>query len=480
MVFGRYLLPLLALALCGGNDVPQAGQPSALPLPVVVGAPTPTGSVTFLTTDADFPNPERGFYHPVDSDLAHLKTADVDAAFAAGDRLLYAQIDLEPYRNTALPADFLDKLDSAFAKARGRGMKLIIRAVYNDPQGETGYQTAQDAPLSRVVSHLAQLKPIFSRNVNVIAFVQAGFVGAWGEWHTSSNALTEPDARTRIKDALLDAVPADRFVQFRYPPYMIDWVPNLPTVARTLAGSFRMGVHNDCFLASRTDVGTFDEDPGKRASQQDYVDRLGDVAPFGGETCNPADESGATSRGGCDAIKAEGKRFNLTYLNISYYRALFHERWIRERCMAEVRRNMGYRIMLLDASHAVAGARGKRARVTITVRNSGWARIYNPRPVEIILRNQATSEVNRIRADGADPRGWVPGADITVRLQVALPASLATGRYDVLFALPDADPRLARDGRYAIRVANADDPRKRQRWVPQLGAFDLGTTLTVN
>ncbi len=466
------LLPLAVLTVCGAGGALYARQSEA---PV----PTNAVSVELRPTDAEFANPERGFYRPLKTDLARLAADDVKDAFADGYRLMYARIDLEPYARTELPAELLDRLDTAFAVARRGGVKLIVRGTYNYPRGETGYQSAQDAPLPRVLGHLAQLKPVWRRNADVIAFVQAGFIGAWGEWHASSNGLTEPVARTRIKDALLDAVPASRFVQFRYPPYLADWAPTLPGVAATLSGGFRLGFHNDCFLASQTDVGTYDDDPAKRQAQQVYLDSLGDVAPFGGETCNPADDPGATPRVGCDAILDEGGRYNLTYLNTSYYRKLFHERWIAEGCMAEVRRRMGYRIALIGASHPATAARGGRVDVAIVARNAGWARIYNPRLVAVLLRHRGTGLVRRLRADGADPRGWLPGVDTAATLRIALPGDLAAGAYEVLFALPDADLRLAGDARYAIRVANADDPAKGQRWDDGLGAFGLGTVLTI-
>lgn len=430
-------------------------------------------SATFNSTNAELPNPERGFYRPLKTDLARLDPADVRDAFAEGYRLMYARIDLAPYRDTdALPPRLLRRLDRAFADARAAGMKLIVRATYNYPQGETGYQSAQDAPLPRVLSHIAQLKPVWQRNGDVIAFVQAGFIGAWGEWHASSNGLAEAAPRTAIKDALLDAVPADRAIQFRYPPYIAQWMPAAPDNAR-------IGFHNDCFLASRTDVGTFEEDAGKRDTQQRYLDGLTDIAPFGGETCNPADEASPTPRTNCADILAEGKRYNLTYLNASYYRALFHDRWTAQGCMPEVSRSMGYRIALTGAAHPAVVARGQSLHVGIAVRNAGWARITNPREVAILLRDAKSGLVRRIVADGVDPRGWLPGAESEAIARIALPADLPAATYEVLFALPDADPRLADDPRYAIRLANADDAAKGQRWEASLGAFSLGTVVTV-
>ena len=85
----------------------------------------------------------------------------------------------------------------------------------------------------------------------------------------------------------------------------------------------------------------------------------------------------------------------------------------------------------------------------------------------------------RFLAIGADPRDWLPGRDTAAPLSFTLPAGISVGDYDLLLSLPDSDRRLASDPRYAIRIANADDPAKRQRWMANVGAFDLGTKLTV-
>lgn len=435
-----------------------------------------TSRVSFTESGALLPNPERGFYRAAPRELDALDPAFLAAAYREGYRLIYTRMDLGPYRAGPLPAAYLEKLEAGFAATRRAGVKLIVRAAYNYPSGETEYRDAKDAALPVVLNHIAQLKPVLEANSDVIAFVQAGFVGAWGEWHTSSNALTAPAARTAIKEALLAAVPADRFVQFRYPPYLIEWTPRLQAAAD---GTIRIGFHNDCFLASQSDVGTFADEPDLRAAQQAHMANLGDVAPFGGETCNPADDPGATPRTRCADILDEGARYNLTYLNDGYYRRLFHDGWRRAGCYDDLARRMGYRLRLLDAAHPGLVGPGGRFGLTLTVRNDGWARLFNPRSAEVLLRSRATGTTARLPASGVDPRQWLPDTTSRVLLDVTVPIDLAPGTYDVLIAMPDASPRLRTDSRYAIRPANADDPAKGQRWDAALGAFRLGSIVRV-
>lgn len=458
-MFKRPALSAVVLALLLGASGPARSAQASAPQ-------APIQTARFQPSDADIPNPERGFYRAASTNLDALSAEEAADAYARGYRLIYARIDLGPHRDADLPPELLARIDRGFATARRAGVKVIFRAAYNYPRGETEYRDAQDAPLPVVLSHLAQLAPVLQANSDVIAFVQAGFIGAWGEWHTSSNDLTTPEAKATIRDALLEAVPATRFIQFRYPPDLQAW-------AATGAMS-RVGFHNDCFLASDTDVGTFDEDPARRSVQRDFVERLGDTAPFGGETCNPADDPDPAPRSDCADILSEGASQNLVYLNDGYYRRLFHQRWTDGGCMAEVRRSMGYRLELVDAAWPEAAAAGQRLEIDLTIRNAGWARLSNPRGVQIVLRDAVSGAVRRLDVEGVDPRDWLPGQIAAVRLGVPIPADLASGRWQVSIALPDPDDRLRDDPRYAIRLANAEDGAKGQGWDEALGAFSLG------
>ena len=142
-------------------------------------------SAQFTASNAEIPNPERGFYRWAWSNLDQFSKDDGADAYANGFRVLYAMVRLDAYKSTALPATLLDGLRTGFANARQSGVKIIPRFVYNYPDGETEYRNATDASLTQVLAHIAQLKPVLQENTDVIAYLQAGFIGAWGEWHLS-------------------------------------------------------------------------------------------------------------------------------------------------------------------------------------------------------------------------------------------------------------------------------------------------------
>lgn len=471
-----------SVATCNTANANQAWRFTApTPAPGPAPAPTPAPApveTSFTVSTAEIANPERGMYVWAADNLLLWTQADANAQFQAGYRVVYAAVRLDAYAATTLPASLLTQLSERFAMARNAGLKLVPRFLYNYPANETEYRNVKDAPLARVLGHIDQLKPVLAANADVIAYLQAGFIGAWGEWHTSSNNLTEPSPRTQIRDKLLSALPADRFLQLRYPAYLMAWQQQVPSWRDGSAAS-RIGLHNDCFMASATDVGTYSENATTRQTERSYIASLSRVAPFGGETCNPADEQNPTPRTNCADILSEGRQFNLTYLNDSYYRDLFHTRWEQQGCMAEVKRSIGYRFELATLRHSAAVTAGQAGDLLMTVRNSGWARAFNPRAVQLLLKAKTTGAIVRIPLPSVDPRAWLPNSTSTVSAGFTVPAGTPTGAYDVLLALPDGAATLSADVRYSVRPANADNASKAQAWDAALGAFRTGTTLTV-
>jgi hypothetical protein len=428
-------------------------------------------STTFTTTNLDFPNPERGFWRFVSSSFVAASAAELRDIRDAGMTMGYAVVRLDPFRSSSLPQTFLTRLSDAFGRARAAGVKLILRFAYNYPETEEDYENAKDAPLQVVLGHIDQLAPLIAANADIVAVWQAGFIGAWGEAHTSSNNLDEPAPKRAIRDALLEALPANRLLQWRYPPDLIAWSP-VPGPG----GNFpRIGFHNDCFMSSPTDVGTYSENPAVRARQRAYAARLTRTTLFGGETCNI---DGAVRRTSCAAILREGPMFHVTTLNRDYYLA-FHRRWIGEGCFGEVKRSMGYRLRLVSASVDEVAARGEEVAASVRVRNVGWARPANPRRLELVLEHLATGKTYRVA--GGDLRFVDPESDAPTAFFFAwrVPAGAPVGDYVVSVAAPDPAPRLHDRPVFAVRFANADDAARSQRWVAASATFDTGLSVRI-
>lgn len=393
-------------------------------------------TVTFTASNAGILNPERGFYDPIDLTGG----SSFSSTRADGMTLGLAGIRLDSFRASPISSQTLAAIRTGLGRARTAGIKVILRFQYND--GPIG---AQDASRAQVLAHLTQLAPILQEYADVIAVMQAGFIGAWGEWHSSTNGLDNTADRTAILQGILSALPASRSVQVRTPNFVDDIFPGGPlSSAQAFDGSnvARTGHHNDCFLASDTDFGTYQSPID---TWKDYVAEGGRFAPTGGETCAVYEP-----RSACANATAEMARLHFRFLNSGYHPDVL-DSWTDAGCMKEVQDHLGYRFELLQLEHSSEVRPGGLLSLRWSIRNDGYGALFNARPLQVVLEQGATRLVATI--DSVDVRRWETGVhNVDVKLRV--PANLAPGDYRLSIALPDADPTLGARAVYSVQLAN--------------------------
>jgi len=422
-----------------------------------------TKRVVYEATDEDFANPERGFfiqrsYDPARSrtrptlSLEELRRARLNHISLV--RLLYS---LREFREAPIAEELLERLHEDFGQARQAGVKIILRFSYSSAIGQP------DASLERILSHIEQLRPVLRRNADVLAFMEAGFAGAWGEWHSSTHGLfdTGPgmrwpqvNDRTRaILDKLLEALPPDRMVALRCPRFKWAFFGEAPlSLQEAFAGTARArtGAHNDCFLASADDMGTYTD---RMAEEKAFYHQDNLFVPQGGETCSAGPR--ALPYITCENALKELAYLRYSTLNLDYHRQVLAV-WEQGGCMPQIRRRLGYRFRLVESQIPDSAQPGSAFRISFTVTNEGWANLYNPRPVEVVLRNSETRKLHVFRLE-EDPRLWMPGETKVVDAEIKLPADAPQGAsYEVLVQLPDASPGLRQRPEYAVRFANPD------------------------
>jgi hypothetical protein len=418
--------------LPGSTDDPTDTTDGMDNLPPAVG---PMKQLTFTESSADILNPERGFY--VGYKL--LSGGDANAVREGGHTLAISVTNLQDYRDRPLDETVLNTLRSSLAKVRAAGIKIVLRFTYNSDY-------APDAPKDIILGHLEQLAPIMQENSDVIAVVQAGLIGAWGEWHSSTNNLDNPEDQADIIDGLLTAVPTNRAVAIRTPMDLDAYMPGGPlTASKAYDGSprSRLTHHNDCFLASATDYGTY---ASPIEDWENYVAADGEFNATGGETCAVYEPKTA-----CDASIATMAKLHWSYLNLQYRQEVIAG-WQTNGCFQEIEQRLGYRFALDTVEHNDNVAPGATLAVDLTLHNSGFASPYNERPVELVISNGSVRKV--IRVDGVDARSWKSGTSTTINARVQVPADLEPGTYTLSVRLPDASSTIADDSRYAIQLAN--------------------------
>jgi len=426
--------PGSAAPVVGPEPPPVLESSGTAPVGTVPTNTGPTTTVSFQPDTSLFPNPERGWYTPADG-------RNYEEAAAAGFTLVKHYVRLDDYRNRALPDAFLAGLRGDFAAARGSGVKIILRFTYNFGQ-------APDAPLTIVLRHISQLEPLLHEYADSIAAVQAGFVGAWGEWHGSTNDLLTLQRRTQIVNALLEAVPPTRMLQIRYPSYVEDLYPRVLDAARAFDGSdqARIGLHNDCFLSTSADGATY-----LGNADRSYAQALSALTVMGGETC---DLGGLWAYNDAASAISAMATYHWDYLNHEFWTPII-DKWRAQGSYEEVTRRLGYRYSLTSVTSPVTLQVGRSLGMELVMTNTGFGKLYNPRPLQIVLKPiSGGADVTVTVAEDARKLLPAPGESATIDVAAVLPPDTPAGFYDVYLELPDASPHLRGDPRYSIRLAN--------------------------
>ena len=136
--------------------------------------------------------------------------------------------------------------------------------------------------------------------------------------------------------------------------------------------------------------------------------------------------------------------FNQTVLNS----------WINDGCMPEIRRRLGYRLELKEAALQENLSPGNTLSVSVSLRNSGFASMYNPRPVYLVLQN--TSNRYEFKLNSVDPKKWEAGKSYVINSSVNLPANVVSGTYKLALWMPDLSESLKNNSAYSVRFANFD------------------------
>lgn len=459
---------------------------------------TEQATVNYIESADDFANPERGFYRYTETRASNytplaqsqlqqwrgLTNAD-GGNYQVYSTLVFRYFVMDIFKTAPLSAAFLTAVKNDFDIARAAGIKLIPRFVYTTTATSGGCPEGficppyGDATKAVVLNHIAQLKPVLMQSADVIAVMQLGFIGTWGEGYytdyfgdPSQNGQSKLlnnnwQDRGEVLSALLDALPTDRMVQVRYPQakqraiYGIQSTVNVPALLETEAfdgtNKARTGFHNDCFLASADDYGTY-EDYGNSSSPRQgalavlkaYKKADSKYVAVGGETCDDT----YSPQNDCEpagAAETEMRSLHYSYLNCAYNNAVNND-WQTAGCMMNIRKNLGYRFVLQQMVHSKEVAVGGNLTIALTINNAGYAAPFNERPVKAVLRNKANNTVHVIDVP-TDVRKWYSGMN-KVEASLSLPATIEAGTYELLLSLPDKYPSIAPRPEYAIRLAN--------------------------
>jgi len=396
---------------------------------------------------------------------------------------------LTKYCDTDIPESKLAALQADFDRARKEGFKFLLRFAY-----ETDQSRMRGPYLHNILAHIEQLTDIVRRNADVIYCLQTGWVGAWGEFHSSMSGIeNEPEKVAQIVAATLGMLPSNRKTMMRYPLIRERALKELDGY-----GADRIGLFYDATLANNVESGTFLDYPEKNEKKPwdtllwnkyaesgnyhyDIAKRVGRVAPVDGELfwtysrVNPARDTAlrailrfqehhyttfslvhnfseldkSTEPGAIDRwkvtpvtaemLKAYGVDCDPDYFAGAPYRTAYD--FIRD--------HLGYRLVAKSAAVTEGVAK-------VLVHNYGFAAPVNPRKAAfVILRANGTDEVVwtefdcRALEEGKDTlvSGVIPELGASDRLALWLPDEMMPTRPEYAIRLAGGAEFVEKDGR---------------------------------
>jgi hypothetical protein len=445
---------------------------------------------TNYTRDDDPPgdpllNPERGFYCNTvpDAKQGHYHT------------LMPAYLYLDEECDTELVWDSVTPENSSevlkkFAKekldpARAAGAKVVFRPRYDTegPNKPSKCGLFHAKTIQRQKDHIDAVAKMIASYKDVIAFIQAGYLGKWGEWNTEDEPETTApflfnDAnRAEIIDHVLKTYKEHQIEQdvgLRRPVFAREVVLRAEANGEPRPN---VGIHNDCFMASNSDGGTYSDFENIDANfhdvqkAKDCARELAQDASFGGETCKP---SGSERWRDCNQVLAESAEMHLTYLNGDFFQGAL-DLWREKGCFETIRRRIGYRFEVKRVEYTQNVAPGGSFTVVIDIENSGWAKLHKPRTAEVVLRADGIPP-ERYTPSNSTTAEWAPApGTTTTRLELTDTAPITPGTYSVRLAIPDPDARE----RIAYAVKLASKRNGVRLFDANTGENDLGVTIEV-
>lgn len=405
-------------------------------------------------TTSRIQNPERGFYF-------HVTSGESCGGFAQSLRdggtlsqpVSIVYYDVNPVSSST------STFNSDLACLRDLGLKVYLNFSYcsasNCDEGRTS---------SQVLGDISTWAPYVQANKDVIAFIRASFIGAWGEWVSNagspdSSRLDYYPNKVSIRDALMSHWPPEIPLLFRGPYHTLQWYGNLTaSTANKGSNASRAGFHNDCAMASADDGYTY---PGAYTyngasisstvnQQREHVENNSTWVVNGWETCQQSGQERLACTGGVDnysppragGVMNEGPRQHLTFIHRGYYLP-FMDAWISGGCYDTVDAMLGYRITISNISHADTVTKGSTLVVTVKLRNTGWGPVSRERRLASRLVMGGQPDIP-CTSSAQDLRSLPPQSttDKAFKIKCPVPADAVSGSRSVRISAPDAAPSL--------------------------------------
>lgn len=396
---------------------------------------------------------------------------------------------------------FFDAWRQTFDNCRKNGCMIGLRFRYD----ANGKENPEPATFDKVLDHIAQIKQsgIIDQNRDIIAFVETGFVGKWGEQHGGKYTTTEYKAR--LLKAMYEAIPApvpltvrtpDTFAEFagvkrseldddRYYDRVMIYDPSTVTDHPVYLPDYsRIGLYDDGYMGSDSDLGTYTD----RKTETNWLNRFTENTYFGGEFSGNTEYAMKFDTYLPENAIPEMYKTRLSYINGNIFQiykdftfgseydieGVDNSAYYGQSVFQFIRDHIGYRFVLRKAENTASVSQGGELKMRFSVENTGFANVVFSPYSYLILEKDGYFYQAKMPVSVHD---WKSCKTAENELTWQLPDGIRPGKWNIymrIAAITDNTEyfeydKALRHPNYGIRFANEGI------WNPQLGANYLGS-----
>eukprot|EP00833_Pecoramyces_ruminatium_P016781 jgi/Orpsp1_1/1190813/evm.model.d7180000081358.1 len=446
--------------------------------------------ISYVESLSEVPNPYRGFYKQTKIFLK--RNGKSSSQYIESPHLLRVLVDISDYKNHSLDSAAITYLGNILKKIQNYNKSIVIRFSYHDYEPETS--THEPSNINIVLGHQESLRGVLKKYQDMIASVECGLYGKWGEMHGSSvyNDKTERLSFTKkVITKWLDVLPESITLSVRTTQFYCHW-NNVDRskiskdITKPGQAAYRIGMYNDGYL------GTYDDD-GTYANREEEIKWLSiqcNHALCGGEFGGYDDKKMGNVRHTAEYMYTKDAfRTHFSYLNLGHYKPTVNamrtekykgtdSRYKGQYGFTYIENHLGYRFVVRGVRLTKNAYKNNKFEIEVDIENVGFAPLIKPKSLYfIIVDNYGKSNVlsdMKILKNG-NPNSWLSEETYTLKAETILSSSLSNGNNKIYLRISTKGELDGLKG-YPIRFANNDE----NIWNNKLGANYLGSFIINN
>ena len=435
---------------------------------------TKVQDIDYTETIENFDNPERGFYNHFPYSFSVTDNKPINSKLSAN--LIHLRLDIGAFSKAVngkedlkLSEEMLNTFDTMLKKIKSNGGTAIVRFAYDGFRGTANLEPSLDM----ILRHIEQLCPVFNENQDAIAYIELGFFGPYGEMHTSK--ISSPENVSKALDVMVDNTVDKIKIGVRTPNYYVKWLgidrANIDeNVTQEGTREYRVGLFNDGYLGSESDLGTF----ANREKEITWLEKQAMHTLYGGEVvANYGKEPINT----IEYISQEGFRTHTTYLNSEWNDKVI-KAWKESIYNGEdeiykgqsgylyVANHLGYRFVLRNSELSENVEQEGKANIKLDIENVGFGNLVNEKIATIVLEKE--DKKYEIKTE-LKPTQWNSREITKLNYTIELPKNIDVGEWKMYLRISQYGD-MEQDKNYlCIRLANNNV------WNEEIGANYIGS-----